>query len=200
MKDPLSGQRELINKGNGSSLFWTVRSSKAPCPVEIGDFFALRGCGIEITRKERVTALKWRADFIRIHKAEPELLLKRGGGTTTDLDLAMRSQEDTQAATTLDAVDPEDRSEAHRAAGEPPEGAIVPYHRVLEFKPSREAQQRYLRETAEQRVEEANAPLPVRLHRLSEMARSRHVDLSSEERVIKRRIEAMERKIADRAA
>lgn len=121
--DPLAGKREEINNGNGTSLFWPDPHKK-PCPVEIGQTFRLRSGGIEITRRERVKEkgmMFWRADFIRIGRPTKPYLLKRGGAYTHDPDLAMRSQDDWQSAPTLDTVNPDDRSEAHRALGQPPE-------------------------------------------------------------------------------
>jgi hypothetical protein len=201
--DPLAGKRDAINNGNGSTLFFPIPSAEMPCPVEVGEVFPVRIGGIEVIRKERVREdgqLGWRVSFKRIRKAEPEMLLKRGGGLTTDPDLALRSQDDPSAAATIDAIAPEDRSEAHRAAGEPLEGAPVPHHVVKELSGSVEAQQRYERQMAERRIEEASAPIEDRLARLREMGRSHHVDLSSEERVITRRLEAMEQKLTARGS
>lgn len=70
-KDPLAGQREAINTGNGSALFWADEGKG--CPVEVGEILPVRIGGIEIVRKERVRKKGewlWRADFVRIYHAK----------------------------------------------------------------------------------------------------------------------------------
>jgi hypothetical protein len=135
--DPLAGLREAINKGEGTSLFMPDAGGKSPCPVEIGQVFVLRTCGIEITAKQRVRRdgrPQWRVDFLRIRRDNSKpYFLKRGGDYTHDPDLAMRSQDDLQAAATLVAVNPDERSDAHRNRGEPPEPERVDdfYQRLL---------------------------------------------------------------------
>jgi hypothetical protein len=166
----LAGHREAINEGRISSLFWPS-GKDACCPVEVGEVYPLKTGGVEITRKERVRSngtTGWRADFILIRPAAKPEYLKRGGGLTTELKAAMPAQDDVHSAATLDPISEEAEEEAHRAAGAPPEGQIVPHHEVLEFRPSREAQQRYLRETAEQGIEETRLPLSERIRRLEE--------------------------------
>lgn len=153
--DPLAGKREDINAGYSTAIFW--RDDGDGCPVEVGETFSLRSGGITITRRERIRKNGqpyWRADFKRIGKPAKPYLLKRGGGYTDDPNLAMRSQDDAHSAATLDPIHPDHRSEAHRAAGEPPEPEGVPPDEIGDYRKSIEAQMKQRQEKAERRDEE----------------------------------------------
>lgn len=202
MKDPLAGHRAALNEGRSSVIFLKPLKDES-CPVEVGEFFRLKKCGVEITRKERLRKdgeWVWRVDTMRIRKAAKARMLKRGGGYTTDPDLAMRSQDDAYAAATLDAVSPEGEEIAHKNAGPAPEPAAFADEDIASARSSLEAGQRYAHLQHQIRAEERLEPLPLRLARLRKEAREHHIDLSGEERVIERRLQAMESKINDRAA
>lgn len=189
--DPLAGKRQAINDAKLFDIAWPDTGDG--CPVEIGETFQLRSCAIEITRTQRVRTggkWHWRASFTRYPKmGRPRFLAQRGGTTTNPL-AAMAMQDDPDAGTLQPVPD---------SLGPPPESA--PDHAdVPDLKPSREARQRYERDMAERRVQEATAPLEERLARLREMAGRRNIDISSELRVIERRIAAAEGKVSERAA
>jgi hypothetical protein len=194
--DPLAGHREAINEGRASVVFLKPLEDK--CPVEVGQFFVLKKCGVEVTRKERIRKdgeWIWKIDFMRIRKASKPRLLKRGGGYTTDPDLAMRSQDDIQNAATLSVATPDERTEAHRAAGEPPEPEAWDDVDIWHSASSQTARERYALLQHQLRAEEREEPLLERLARVVREAKEQHIDLSGEERVIERRVRAMEAKL-----
>lgn len=197
-QDPLAGYRETINEGRTSVLFLKPLKDQS-CPVDVGQFFPLKKCGVEITRKEKLKQdgeWLWKVDLLRIRKASKPRLLKRGGGYTHDPDLAMRSQDDIQGAFTLDVISPEDRSEAHRAAGEPPEPEAVDDEDIWAGASSQRARERYALLQHQIRAEEREEPLLERLARVQMQAKEQHIDLSGEVRVIERRVKAMEAKLS----
>lgn len=197
-KDPLAGHREALNEGRVSTLFLKPDGDELGCPVEVGEFFALKKCGVEITRKEKLKQddeWTWKVDVLRIRKASKPRFLKRGGGYTHDPDLAMRSYDDVRAAATIDAIAPDERSEAHKAAGEPLEGEPEDDVTLWHGEASQRARERYALAQFQVRAEEREQPLLERLARIQIQARERHMDLSSEERVIERRVRAMEAKL-----
>lgn len=157
-RDPLAGLREAINKGEGTSLFLPDPGGRSPCPVEIGQVFTLRACGVEITTKQRVRKdgkPQWRVGFLRIRYDDSKrYLLKRGGGYTHDPKLAMRSQDDLQVAATLDIIHPDARSEAHRAFGEPPEPEGPPPHEVASLSATMKARLKHREQQAAERAEQ----------------------------------------------
>lgn len=196
--DPLAGHREAINEGRTSTLFLEPLGEELKSPVEVGDFFVLKRCGVEITRKEKIRKdgeWVWRVDLLRIRKASKPRLLKRGGGYTHDPDLAMRSQDDIQNAATLSVATPDERTEAHKAAGEPPEGEAWDDAEIWNSEASQRARERYALLQYQLRAEEREEPLLERLARVAKEAKEQHVDLSGEERVIERRVRAMEDKL-----
>lgn len=124
--DPLDGLREGLNRGTLQRLVWPAGAEG--CPVKVGQVFVLRSCAIEITRTQRRREkgrMVWVAWFTRYRREGRPQLLRRGAGYTTNLRGGMKAQDDPNAAT-LSRVDPDERSEAHRAAGEPPEPEPVP--------------------------------------------------------------------------
>ena len=196
--DPLAGHRETINEGRTSVVFLKPMGKELKSPVEVGEFFVLKRCGVEVTRKEKIRKdgeWVWKIDFMRIRKASKPKLLKRGGGYTHDPDLAMRSQDDIQNAATLSVVAPDDRSEAHRAAGEPPEGEALDDVEIWNSAASQRARERYALLQFQLRAEEREEPLVERLTRIAREAKEQHIDLSGEERVIEKRVRAMEAKL-----
>lgn len=204
MTDPLAGKRQAINDYDLYSLLWPDRGEK--CPVQVGEIFELRSCFIEITKTHRIThegEKKWRAAFTRIAKRiDRPLFLSRVGDYTDDPDQAVGLREDVfhASAPNLDAIEEEARSDAHKNEGDPLEPEPVPPHEVRDLRGSRDAQQRYLRDMAEQRGTEECAPLEERLARLREASRQRHVDVSGELRIVEKQIAKAERKVLDRAA
>lgn len=194
--DPLAGRRQSINENRATALIWPDKGRG--CPVDVGDVFTLRSCSIEITRKERIRRTGqwlWMAQFVR-HVPDRLTLLAAAGGYTEDEDLAMRAQDDPDAPT-LQSLYPMDNPLNLHA---PPEPEAVPREDIANYSGSRESYQRHLREMAEARVAHSQAPLEVRLARLREEARNRHMDISDEMRVLERRIAAMEDKVLARAA
>jgi hypothetical protein len=199
--DPLKGRRQAINNGSCSPLFWPDHGQG--CPVDVGELYSLRSCGIEITRKERTRKdgkWVWRADFIRYRRCSDKPYLLSKSGITTDHRFAVRAQDDLERAGTIDAIDQDDRSDAHRNAGEPPEPEGIAPEDVADLPTSLEARQRYELQRAEVRRAEAQAPLSERIQRIHIQARQRHIDISPEIRVIERRVGAMERKVRGEAA
>ena len=202
MKDPLAGRREDINDGRASALVWPDKG--AGCPVEVGEVHVLRSCWIEITRKERRQGKKgqgwqWVAYFRRYTATKKLHLLSRSGGDYIESidqeERAMRAQDDPDAATLYG-----DPMENPLNLRQPPEPEAVPPEEIARYTGSVEARQRYERDMAERRAEEASAPLERRLARLREISRCRNIDISSELRVIEQRIEKAERRVLARAA
>lgn len=204
-KDPLAGRREGINAGYVDSLLWPDRGQGAP--VEQGKFFKLRTCHIEITRVHRVQQNAegggkrwlWRAEFRRIFPEGGVFLLGKSGKYVRDAKEALTSQDDHVGAT-LDPIDPDDRSDAHRAVGEPPEPEAVPPHEVGTYTGDALARRRYEHEMAQERHADAEQPLEVRLARLRQLADAKHVDISGEVRVIEKRVEKIEQRLGRAAA
>jgi hypothetical protein len=202
VKDPIAGQRQAVNDHKAASLLWV--DSGQPCPVSVGDIFELRSCRIQITKTHRIKhggQPKWRAAFDRYDRKSDRLhLLTATGDYTEDPDLALGLREDVHDAATLDPIAEEDRSHEHKNAGEPLEPEAVPPHEIPHYQGSVDARHNYLLEMSKERMAEQAEPLELRLLRLRQEARSRHVDISSEVRVIEKRIEAAERKVLERAA
>jgi hypothetical protein len=196
--DPFAGHRESINEGRASTVFLKPLGAELKSPVEVGEVFVLRRCGVEVTRKQKIRKdgeWVWKVDFLRIRKASKPRLLKRGGGYTHDPDLAMSSQDDLQNAATLSVVTPDERSEAHRAAGEPPEPEVLDDVEVWNAEASQRARERFALLQHQLRAEEREEPLLERLTRIAIEAKEQHIDLSGDERVIERRARAMEAKL-----
>jgi hypothetical protein len=204
VKDPLAGRRQEINEGTAYSLMWVDEGQK--CPVELGDIFQLRSCRIEITKIHRIQKGRgdwwWRAEFARYVPPTPEFLDRRGG-LTENIDAAMPAQDDPEPGT-LRAISNDERDPTaaakHAALGDQPEPEAVPKDEIPNYSGSRTARQCYEREMAERRIAEATAPLEERLVRLREQARHRNIDISSDLRVIEKRIAAAEDKVLERAA
>jgi hypothetical protein len=83
---------------------------------------------------------------------------------------------------------------------DPPEPERVPDHEIGTYRHDMVAQQRHQFDLAQRRKAYESQPLELRLARLRRMADESHVDISAEERVIERRIAALERKLLERAA
>ena len=204
MTDPLAGQRQKINEGRAYSLLWLCSRFSA-CPVKSGDVFALRSCRIVITKRQRVRKQGdwyWRAEFKTYRPDRPEFLARRGG-LTSDRKLAMAAQDDPEPGTLRVIAEGERCPKAaaeHAALGTVPEPEAVPKHEIDDYTGSRAARQRYEREMAERRLEEAEAPLEARITRLREMAAERHIDISGDLTVIEQRLAKAERRVCERAA
>lgn len=144
MADPLAGKREQINRGELNSLQW--RDDGNGCPVSVGQVYELRACWIQISKvvsRKVGSGFVWRATFDRRWKDMGRLwLLDRKGDYTEDPDQAMRAQDDPDAST-LDRVDPDDRSDEHRNNGEPPEPEAIPPAEVAELPSSVAARVRH---------------------------------------------------------
>lgn len=195
MKDPLAGKRAAINAGEITTLTWPDEG-KGP-PVKRGEFFLLRACGIEITSVRRVGAglrAEWRATFRRIPKPQkPHLLAPAGRGGDTGHGYVRRARGAMPSG--------EERPDWHVVEGDevpsgpPPEPEAVPPEEVRELPTSVAAQARFEEIKREELRQERALPLAVRLERLRRLARERHIDISAEERVIERRIAAIEKKV-----
>lgn len=214
MKHPLAGKRQGINEGEVYSLVWPDTGDG--CPVEVGQVFNLRSCRIEITKTHRIqkkvdwefegepmwAGWYWRAEFASYRRSVAPQFLARRGGLTTDRKQAMATQDDPDPGT-LRVIGEDERDPVaatqHAALGQPPEPA-VPKHEVPNLQGSRDARQLYERDMAERRMLEANASLEDRLVRLREVAGQRHIDISSEMRVIEQRIASAEEKVLERSA
>lgn len=191
MKDPLAGRRQDINEGRASGLEWPDKGEG--CPVEVGQTFALRSCWISITRIQRIQrkgGWKYLALFNRYTPDKVYLLAPTG--YTEDEEQALRAQHKTVHHPFDNLVD--------RNLRQPPEPEGPPPEEIPNYIGSLEAQQRYERDMAERRMEEAEAPLEQRLARLREQSRLRNIDISSELRVIEKRIASAESKVLERAA
>jgi len=196
VRDPLAGKRQAINEGEIDVLEW--RDEGKGCPVEQGQVFELRACVIEITSVRRLKRGRsdwvWRATFrrtVRAHSDRPHLLKPRGG-YVSDARSAMQSGEERPRWEVIsgDLV----------PSGPPPEPEAVPPHEVRELPTSVAARARFEELKREEVQAERELPLPARLARLRQLAREKHVDISAEERVIERRIVAIERKLHGRRA
>ena len=94
--DPLAGWRQSINKGKVSRIRYP---GDRPCPVEVGDRFALRSCEVLIDHVERKIVkgrpAEWHASFVRIED-ERTYLLRRSppahAETDQDVDLSRAEQ------------------------------------------------------------------------------------------------------------
>jgi len=204
--DPLAGKRQAINEGELTTLSWPMESKYDACPVEVGQILGLRSCTIEITRIERTKhegKRSWIALFTRYpHHADRALLLPASGdGYTSDPKRALGLNEDVfhESPPTIDTIEEEDRSPAHKNAGEPPEPEVIPHRVVMGTRASSDAHQRFLLEVGSERIAEQEQPLEIRLARLRANSRGRHVDISGDLRVIEERIAKAERKL-ERAA
>jgi hypothetical protein len=213
-KDPLAGKRQAINDGEVYSLIWPDTGDG--CPVQVDQVFPLRSCRIVITKTHRIQKKQpwkhedaelpagwfWRAAFATYRGHVPPEFLGRNK-TVSDSRQAMGAQDPTEPGT-LRAIGEDERdplaADRHAALGEQPEPEMVSKFDVPDLDGSREARQRYELEMAERRVKDAEAPLEQRLARLRDMARHRNVDISSEIRVIEKRIEVAEGKVLERAA
>ncbi len=191
MRDPLAGRRQDINEGRASGLEWLDKGQK--CPVEVGQTIVLRSCWINITQVKRIQRKgewKWLALFDRYTPDKRHLLAPTG--YTEDEAQALRAKHDSVQHPFDNLVD--------RNLRQPPEPEAVPKEEIPKYTGSVEARQRYDLDMAERRAEQANASLEERLAWLREEARDRHIDISSDLRVIEQRVEAVERKVLERAA
>jgi hypothetical protein len=190
LRDPLVGQREAINRGELEHLLWP--DCGKGCPVEVGQVFSLRRCGVEITRTHRVQKGRrwmWRAEFTRIEReARPGFLDRRRGGYVGRASDGMQAQDAIGA--TIDAVSPAERSQEHRDAGEPPEPEPVPSGQVAQLPSTVAAQARFARLRRQVDQERRVRHLAGKLRRLQKRAEMGGIDLS-------RQIEAVEKALAD---
>lgn len=195
MPDPLAGHRERINENHRlDSIAWEVKV----CPVEEGQIFKLRTCHIEITRKKRQREFGrsvWRAWFRRSYPEGRVYLLAKsagddGHGYTSDDDAALDAQD--EGATTIATVDPLDNP-ANLTV--PPEPEAVPPHEISTYTGSALARRRFEHEVERERVEHANSALEVRLAAVRVQARRYHVDITSDVRVVEKRLANMEQKV-----
>lgn len=202
--DPLAGKRQAINDHELAALIFPllVDGQEQRCPVQPDEVFELRRCVIVITRIERTKRKGervWVALFERFERsADTRYLISRStGGYTTNPDEAIELGEDVfhQAPATLDVVEEDDRSAVHKNAGEPPEPEAVPPYEIKGYRFSRDAYARRQLELGAERVAEQSQPIAVRLARVRAAAAAKSVDISSEERVIEKRIAAAERKL-----
>jgi hypothetical protein len=209
-RDPLAGMRQAINDHELSTLRWPliVDGVEQSCPVAVGELYELRTCHIEIVRIERTKGARlsrrWLAFFARHEKRiDKPMLLSAGTAApyTDDPAQALGLREDVfhGSALTLDAVEEEERSAEHKNAGEPLEPESVPPHEIRHYRGSRDAHQRRLLEVGAERVALQAAPIEERLAALRKASSLRHVDISSDLRVIEQRIAKAERKL-ERAA
>lgn len=124
-------------------------------------------------------------------------LLDRKGGYTSDAGQAMRAQDDPEAPT-IDGADSHEL--ANRNLSAPPEPEAVPPHEIEHYTGSVLSRRRYDDEMSQLRLELASKPIELRLAYVRQLARENHVDITGEERIIERRIAALERKLIDKAA
>jgi hypothetical protein len=201
LRDPLAGKRQAINDRELMTLIWPlmVDGREQRCPVNRGDVFDMRTCSIEITRTERsrVSGTRvWLALFSRTEKrVDRPTLLSRGTGAsyTDDPSQALGLSEDVfhGSALTIDAIEEDERSAAHKNAGEPLEPEAVPPHEIKHYRGSRDAHQRHLLEMGAQRLAIEELPLSERLRRLEDDPRA---DLSRQFARIRQGVEAAEAK------
>lgn len=192
-RDPLEGKRQRVNDERSiDHLVWADRGQG--CPVKRGEIFRLKTCHIEITRTLRTRSAGkwiWFAEFTRSYSDSLLWLLDRKGGYTTDPAQALRANDDPKAAT-LDQLSAEERTPG---TPEPPEPEAVPSHEIGTYDLDRQAQLRRQLEREQDQAAFRDQPVGVQLLRLSQLARSRHVDISADERVIERRINAIRRRL-----
>lgn len=183
-QDPLEGKREGINAGEIKQLTFKQEKDE-PCPVAVGDTFQLRNCFIEVTEITRRKRGKGKegewyfvAQFTRYRKASRPYLLARRGYT-----------HDPRQAIKADLQD-HDLQE--------PEPEAVPPHEVAELDGSMDAYHRHLMVVAEARAAHEALPIEQRLASVKRAAKEAHIDISSHERLIRRKVAEIERKVFDR--
>ncbi len=210
-RDPLAGMRQAINDHELGTLLYPlfVGGQEQRCPVQPGEVFELRRCVIVITRIERTKRKSgervWVALFDRYARNagdERYLISRTTGKYTADPDEAIELGEDVfhQSPATLDVVEEDDRTPAHKNAGEPPEPEAVPPYEIKHYQASQEAFARRQLELGAERLAEQCQPIEVRLARLRAVAPGRNVDISSEMRVVEKQIAKAERKVLEKAA
>ena len=176
--DPLAGKREAINQGEVDTIAWPDRGQGAP--VELGQTFQLRACRIAIKkfyRRRSGSDWYWVADLERFYPDTVELMeIKVDSGIEVD----------------------DDQLNANPGR-RPPEPEKVPHHEVQELTFVGQGRARQEHEEAERRHAYAELPIEQRLAAIRARARTKHVDVSSDLRVIEQRLQQAERKL-DRAA
>ena len=186
--DPLEGQRQALGEGKNSLLWIWEPGSEAP--VKVGAIFKLRSCHVEIADVRRVQSQGrwlWRAETTRHYRERVHLLSSRSG-YTEDERFAMSGTDESEALTIVPLDSPLNTAR-------PAEPEAVPPHEIPHYSASIEARERYEREQARRRAERRDLPLELRLAHLRRLARAKHVDISSEERVIARRLAQLEDKL-----
>lgn len=192
--DPLQGQREKVNSGAKTRLVW--EDAGDPCPVKTGEVYELRSCSIEITKTHRSQTegkVRWEAEFTRYNRGGDRVhILGASSGYTSSPMGAMKAQDDPDAATLVRLDSPN--------LGPEPEPEAVPPHEIGTYKGDAESQQRYLLAIAEARAAHEALPIEQRLASVKRAAEERHIDISSEERVIRQRLAKIEQKVFDEEA
>ena len=185
MTDPLSGKRAGLNTGETKQLTW--EDNGEGCPVSVGDVFELQSCHVEITEVERRKRGKGESgqwfyvcQFTRYRKASKPFLLGRRGYTH----------------------DPKQAIKADLQDGDPrePEPEAVPPEEVAELDGDLDAYHRLVLVEAQARAAHEALPIEQRLASVQRAAKEAHIDISSEERLIARKVQEIERKVFDRAA
>lgn len=202
--DVLAGLRDIINQDpQRDTVAWPDRGNGAG--VKLGQVIKLRTCHIEVKRLERRREdgiPVWRMWFRR-HYPEGRVYLLTpssragddGRGYTSNDELAARGEDPNQAAT-LASLDP--LANPANLAG-PPEPEAVPPHEIGTYTGDALARRRFEHENQRARMLLASQPLEVRLATVRLTAAHNHIDISSDVRVIERRVQALERKVSNAA-
>ena len=191
--DPLDGQRQALGEGK-HSLLW-IWEPGSECPVKVGDIFKLRSCHVEITDTRRVQSQGrwlWRAEITRHYRERVHLLGSRGG-YTEDERFAMSGTDESEGLTIVPLDSPLNTAR-------PAEPEAVPPHEIPTYSDSVKARERYEREQERRRAEHRELPPELRLASLRRLAQAKHVDVSSEMRVIERRLAKLEDRLLGDAA
>ena len=185
-RDPLEGRRRGINSGEVKQL--SFKDDGSGCPVSVGDTFELQTCHIEITditrrKRGKGELAEWYfvAQFTRYRKASKPYLLGPHGYT-----------HDPKQAIKADLVEESDPQE--------PEPEAIPPHEVAELDGDKDAYHRRLLVIAEARAAHEALPIEQRLASVKRAAKEAHIDISSYERLIRRKVQEIERKVFDRDA
>lgn len=172
--DPLEGVRKKLNEGALDRLAWPDKGKGSP--VQAGDVYKLQSCHVQITHVRRTREKGkwvWVATFVT-HRPEGKIyILGRRGGYVHDPAHALKAGGELHGSTTIDAVSLDERSEAHKDYGDPPEPEAIPPHQVETLPTSAGARRRFDQQRRRLEQERRTEQLAGQLKKLQRRAASR---------------------------